>query len=149
MQSKSKGFVKGTVFEHFKPKYHQYHRTFYNSENVMSIGVHGDNPYDKFFNQTQTFNENKLEYSDNHQLALGTTKATKHIPGYQGFIPKNPQKNYSTNEVDCYTNVGKVNHMLNYRLRLPNYGGIQPKNPINIKGEPRPYCLSTQDELFN
>lgn len=115
----------------------------------MSIGVHGDKPYEKFFNETQRFADKKLLYNDNNLIGIGTTKTTTYIPGYAGFIPKNSQEYHATNIQDPYSNVGKTNHLLNYKIKIPNYGGIQPKNPMNIKGNPRPYCLSTKDETFN
>lgn len=116
---------------------------------MKSIGIYGDNPIDKFTNTTQTFNQTKLFYNDNHQVGLGTTKTTTHIPGYSGFIPRNKQKVEFSNEKDSYVSVNKANHMINYNIRLPGYKGYLSKNPENIKGVSRPFCLSTKGEMFN
>lgn len=146
---KDEEYTKSTIFEHFLPKYHNYHKALYNTENVKSIGIHGDIPYEKFSNPTQKFNGRQLQYNDNHLLGLGTTKTTFNIPGYQGFMPKNQQKFHYTNRDDPYTNVNKTNHIQNYKTRIPRYQGHTSINPVNIKGVPRPYCLSTEGEKFN
>jgi hypothetical protein len=137
------------VIDLFKSKYHDYHKALYNTENVKSIGVYGDNPIDKFTNTTQTFNQKQLFYNDNHQVGFGTTKTTTHIPGYSGFIPRNKQKVQFCNEKDSYVSNNKANHMINYNTRLPGYKGYLSKNPENIKGVSRPFCLSTKGEMFN
>lgn len=146
---KEKEFTQSKIMDLYRPKYHNYHKTFYNTENVKSIGIHGDVPFEKFFNNTQRSNGTSLLYNDNHLLGLGTTKTNLQIPGYAGFMPKNQQNKHTTNLNDPYTNVNKTNHILNYKTRVPRYQGHMSINPVNIKGNPRPYCLSTQDETFN
>ena len=49
---------------------------------------------------------------------------------------------------DSYFNAGKANHMLNYKAKIPGYKGYVPLNPGNIKGNIRPFCLSTKGENF-
>ena len=137
------------IVDHFMPKYHTYHKTFYNSENVKSIGVHGDKPYEKFFNPTQKFEENILMYNDNFILGKGTTKTSFYVPGYAGFIPKNQFKKHETNLNDPFSNIQKTNHILNYKTKIPRYQGHMSINPLNIKGNPRPFCLSTEGETYN
>lgn len=137
------------MFDHFKPKYHKYHKASYITENSKSIGLHGDNPRDKFNDNTQVFNNTILNYNDNFSIGQGTTKTTNHIPGYAGFIPKNQQAAHQTSEADPFIKYSKSNHSLNYKLRLPRYGGYVSNNPLNIKGEPRPFCLTARDEKFN
>lgn len=146
---KENEFSQSKIFEHFKPKYHNYHNTFYNTENVKSIGLHGDVPYQKFFNPTQKFNEKELLYNDNFVLGKGTTKTSFYIPGYAGFIPRNQFTKNETNLKDPYTNIQKTNHILNYKTRIPRYQGLTSINPLNIKGNPRPFCLTTRNETFN
>ena len=46
------------------------------------MGTYGHNPRDKL-NQDATRADN-----EHHELTMGTTKTTTHIPGYNGFIPK-------------------------------------------------------------
>ena len=108
------------------------------------MGIHGDVPFEKFFLKNQP----KM-HSSNYELSLGTTKPTNFIPGYGGFIPVNKFTVYNDRVKDPYFNVIKTNHMLNYKVRLPNYQGYIPQNPQNIKGNPRPFCLSTKGESFN
>lgn len=108
------------------------------------MGIHGDIPFEKFF-----WKKLPKLYNDNSQIAKGTTKPTTFIPGYDGFIPVNKFTVYNDRINDPYFNVNKTNHMLNYHVRLPDYQGFIPKNPANIKGNPRPYCLSTKGETFN
>lgn len=148
VEKKEIEFVPSKVFEIYKPKYHQYHKTFYNTENVKSIGIHGDKPVEKFTNDTQKFNGQSLQYSDNYNIGLGSTKTTCHIPGYSGFIPKNSQPYNYSKLADPFTNVGNTNHMLNYKIRVPRYGGYISTNSNNIKGNPRPFCLTTKGETF-
>jgi hypothetical protein len=45
-------------------------------------------------------------------------------------------------------NVLKANHLSNYKTRIPGYQGYVPANASNVKGNLRPYCLSTEDEKF-
>lgn len=112
------------------------------------MGLLGENPFSKLDNQTQKFNGTQLTFNDNFMLGLGTAKTTTHIPGYCGFIPTN-QQDSKIIKVDPITQYPKTNHSLNYNLRLPGYSGYKPTNSVNIKGEPRPYCLSVKDEKFN
>jgi hypothetical protein len=142
-------FTKSDILDLYKPKYHNYHKSFYNTENVKSIGIHGDKPASKFFNDTQKSNGFKLLYNDNYELGLGTTKTALQLPGYAGFIPKNQQPRFNTNLNDPYTEFNKTNHILNYKTRVPKYQGHMSINPLNIKGNSRPYCLSTKNEVFN
>lgn len=74
-------YSKTQIPDWFKSNYHTYHRTNYQGENIKSIGVYGDKPFEKFFDRSQEVD--KL-YSDNYNLAAGTTKATGLIPGYSG-----------------------------------------------------------------
>jgi len=75
------GQHKTEIKEWFKKKYHPYQTGNFKTEHYDNFGIHGEKPRDKFFNRTQ--NLNKL-YSDNHDIGLGTTKATDFIPGYGG-----------------------------------------------------------------
>lgn len=146
---KEEEFTQSKILDLYKPKYHNYHKTFYNTENVKSIGIHGDKPTSKFFNQTQKFNRFNLLYNDNYELGRGTTKTALQIPGYAGFIPRNQQQRFNTNLNDPYSEVNKTNHILNYKTRIPKYQGHMSINPLNIKGNPRPFCLSVKNEVFN
>ena len=57
-------------------------RGYYQTEFQKSIGTHGHNP------RTKLPNESESQGNEHHELTVGTTKTTTHIPGYNGFIPK-------------------------------------------------------------
>jgi len=139
-------FRKGEIKDWFKNKYHDYHRGFYKTEHETNLGVHGDQPLDKFSIKNQV---DSKQYSDNYQIGLGTTKTTKFIPGYSGHLPVNNIETKNSSLKDPYFNVSKTNHMLNYKVRIPGHKGYFPLNPSNIKGNTRPYCLSTTGETFS
>ena len=136
-------FVPAKMDEQFKNRYHRYHPTCYKNEHHVSYGIHGDVPFEKFFLKNQP----KI-HSSNYEIGLGTTKPTHFIPGYAGFIPVNKFEVHNDRINDPYFNANKTNHVLNYKVRLPNYEGYIPKNPCNIKGNIRPHCLSTEGETF-
>ena len=46
------------------------------------MGTYGHNPRDKLNGEAERAN------NEHHELTMGTTKTTTHIPGYNGFIPK-------------------------------------------------------------
>ncbi len=72
---------KSEIPDWFKNKYHPYQTGFFRTELYDNIGVYGDKPNDKFFNQTQKLN--KLYY-DIYDISKGTSKATDQLPGYAG-----------------------------------------------------------------
>lgn len=144
-----KKFEKSEVPYWFKNNYHNYHVGSYKTDHTQSMGIHGDNPKEKF-NQTMRNTQVKGKlFSDNYDIALGTSKASNFVPGYGGFIPINSFEAKNSLVKDPYFNVGKTNHMLNYRTRMTGYSGHKPENPNNLKGITRPYCLSTKDEKFS
>jgi hypothetical protein len=49
---------------------------------------------------------------------------------------------------DPYFKLGKASHLLNYNTRVVGFQGYRPTNQQNIKGNIRPYCLSTEGETF-
>ena len=139
-------FQRTTMPERFKSNYHNYHVGSYKTDYIQNLGIHGDNPRDKFLQTTQKL-PNKF-HSDNYEVALGTTKSSSFIPGYSGHLPVNTKQAQDTLIKDPYFKVAKTNHMLNYRTRVPNYSGYTPLNSQNIKGVTRPYCLTTHHESF-
>ncbi len=73
-------FQREQMSDWFRSKYHTYHRAKYDTDFSKTIGIHGDNPNDKF---TKTQVEGKL-YRDNLDVEIGTTKNFEAIPGYSG-----------------------------------------------------------------
>jgi len=138
-------FKKAEIPDWFKAKYHNYQKGLYTTEHTGTFGIHGDVPFEKFFNTTQ--NHSKI-YSDNYHIGKGTAKASDKLSGYKGFVPVNEVPNLETHQKDPFINVQKNNHLDNYMTRIPGYQGHIPRNPSNIKGNLRPYCLSTKDEKF-
>ena len=75
-----KDFKKNEIPEWFKNRYHNYHRSTYNTDFSKTMGIHGDNPNEKL---KLTQYDGRL-YRDNIDVELGTTKASNIIPGYLG-----------------------------------------------------------------
>lgn len=87
---------KGTVDEsHTKPKNkserpvwsyprqaYSSKRSYFHTEYSKSLGTYGHKPENKLPKDST-----KLK-NEHHELTMGTTKTTAHIPGYNGFIPK-------------------------------------------------------------
>jgi hypothetical protein len=76
---------------------------------------------------------------------------TKHIPGYNGFIPStdtNILANTQAQGTDTRMTIIKQNIVENQNVRLPNYAGHKPMSVVNDRGSLRPSCLSTEGEKF-
>jgi hypothetical protein len=132
----------------FKKDYHIYHRTTYKTDHTESMGIYGDNPHDKFSKTLCNSQVDKV-FFDNYQVAEGSSKMSNFLPGYAGHIPRDFSKTHDTLITDPYFQTGKTNHTLNYKLRIPRYSGHIPLNSQNYKGNPRPFCLSTESEKFS
>jgi hypothetical protein len=79
-----------------------------------------------------------------NELSVGTTKVTKHIPGYNGFIPQTDVNEKCQDQSKL--NVGretiiKQNIVENHSVRLPGYAGHKPMSVVNDRGALRPNCL--------
>ena len=48
----------------------------------MTMGTHGHDPRAKLPAESESIG------NEHHELTVGTTKTTTHIPGYNGFIPR-------------------------------------------------------------
>lgn len=57
-------------------------RSYHQTEYAHSLGTYGENPRNKL-NNTNSKLSNEV-----HELTMGTTKVTNHIPGYNGFIAR-------------------------------------------------------------
>jgi hypothetical protein len=92
-----------------------------------------------------------MQGNEQHELTVGTTKTTTHIPGYNGFIPKtdfNPLAVGQASNLAARNTIVKQNMIENYSVKVPGYSGHKPMNAINEKGTIRPACLNTQGEHF-
>lgn len=71
-----------------------------------------------------------------HELTVGTTKGTCHIPGYQGFLPTNTNnpRVAAIEKGDHIRGVDKANLSEIYHLNLPSYAGHVPENAMNDRG---------------
>ena len=90
--------------------------------------------------------------NENHELTMGTTKVTKHIPGYNGYLPKTDMnaKALKQGALDLgRETIIKQNIVENYQVKLPGYSGHKPMSTVNDRGNARPACLNTMDERFN
>jgi len=86
-----------------------------------------------------------------HDLTMGTTKLTSHIPGYNGFIPKTDLNPTAVAQGLCRQDrqtIIKQNIVENYSVKVPGYSGHKPMSCVNDRGTLRPSCLSTGGESF-
>ncbi|TNV72348.1 hypothetical protein FGO68_gene16976 [Halteria grandinella] len=121
-------------------------RTFFVTEGQRSYGVYGSKPTDRINQETGQI-ENPV-----HELTVGTTKTTSHIPGYNGFLPKT-----DINAVALQQSMGqnaretiiKQNIVENFHVRIPGYSGHKPMSAMNDRGTIRPSCLSGSGESYN
>ena len=77
---------------------------------------------------------------------------TKHIPGYNGFIPQaetNENAIQQSKAEAMRSAIIKQNVVENQSVRLPGYAGYKPVSVINDRGSLRPSCLNTEGETFN
>jgi len=85
-------------------------------------------------------------------LTLGTTRATHHIPGYTGHMPKSLVSAETWDQalgVNTRTTSLKQNITENYQTRIPGYAGHCPRNAVNDRGALRQFCFSTTGERFH
>ena len=111
-----------------------------------AFGKHGHNPR-TILPFEATKQDNKV-----NDLSVGSTKVTKHIPGYNGFIPQidvNPTVIEQSKGEQTRQTIIKQNIVENYCVKLPGYQGHAPMSVINDRGNIRPSCLSTEGESFH
>lgn len=130
----------------FKPRYHKSNNGYFTSNYSDYMGVFGDNPYEKLNFDQQV--EGKL-VNDTYEIGKGTAKSSNKLIGYQGFIPVNEIEREDKSKEDAFKKFGNTNHLFNHKVRVPGYSGFIPKHPQNLKGQVRPFCLSTEGERFN
>ena len=120
-------------------------RGYFQTEFQKSIGTHGHQPRNKLPAEAE------CQANEHHELTVGTTKTTTHIPGYNGFIPKtdfNPGAVQQASTLGARETIIKQNIIENYQVKVPGYSGHKPMNAINEKGSIRPNCLDTRGEMF-
>lgn len=100
--------------------------SFYQRE----FGVYGSNPRDRLRPGDTMLPKQK------HELTVGTTKGTCHIPGYQGFLPTNTNnpKVAAIEAGESVRTVDKTNVTEIYHLNLPGYAGHVPSSACNDRG---------------
>jgi len=117
------------------------------TENKGQFGDRGENPLQKLSQLATMPPVPKPEES----LVLGTTKASHHIPGYTGHLPKalvDPYKWDQALGTHSRSSFVKNNITENYQTRIPGYSGHKPANAINDRGTLRQFCFSTAGERF-
>jgi hypothetical protein len=68
--------------------------------------------------------DSEVQGNEHHELTVGTTKTTTHIPGYNGFIPKadfNPQAVQQASTLGARETIVKQNIIENYQVKMPGY----------------------------
>lgn len=123
-------------------------RSNFASEYNLSYGPNGHNP------RNQLPNDSGKQSHAVHDLTMGTTQVTTHIPGYNGFIPKSDFNQHALQQSQleagkCRNTIVKQNIVENYQVKLPGYQGHKPMSTVNDKGVPRPHCLKTEGEAFH
>ena len=123
-------------------------RSNFASEYNLSYGPNVHNPRDQL-----PTDSNKQSHAV-HDLTMGTTQVTTHIPGYNGFIPKSDFNKHALaqsalEDCKCRNTIIKQNIVENYQVKLPGYQGHKPMSTINDRGVPRPHCLKTEGETFH
>ena len=86
-------------------------RGYFQTEFQMSLGTHGHNPRNKLPQDSE------MQGNEHHELTVGTTKTTTHIPGYNGFIPKadfNPHAVQQASTLGARQTIIKQNIVENY-----------------------------------
>jgi hypothetical protein len=121
-------------------------RAYHETEYSNSLGKYGQNPRDVLPHDS-TKQANKV-----HELSMGTTKTTTHIPGYNGFIPRSDFNEKALEQSRLQdknrATILKQNIVENYCVKLPGYQGHKPMSTINDRGTARPSCLNTEGESF-
>lgn len=120
-------------------------RSYFQTEFQKSIGTHGHNPRAKLPGESES------QGNEHHELTVGTTKTTTHIPGYNGFIPKTDFNAGAVAQASTLGNrntIIKQNIIENYSVKVPGYSGHKPMSCANEKGTIRPNCLDTTGEQF-
>lgn len=121
-------------------------RSFMQTEFNISYGAHGDDP------RTKLPHDATKQTHAPHELTMGTTQVTTHLPGYSGFIPKSDfnQRAVEQSKLEGRnrTTIVKENIVENFAVRISGYGGHQPLSSANDRGVIRPHCLSTEGETF-
>ena len=120
-------------------------RSFHETEYHRTLGNYGQNPRDKL-NDNHTKIEKSLD-----QLSIGTTQVTKHIPGYNGFLPKSDFNSHAQTQAGLVAGretILKQNIVENFKVKVPGYAGHLPMSSINDRGTLRPECLSMAGEKF-
>ncbi len=121
-------------------------RGYFQTEFQKSMGTYGHNPRNKLAADSEA------QPNENHELTVGTTKTTTHIPGYNGFIPKTDFNGLAVQQattLGARNTIVKQNMIENYQVKIPGYNGHKPMNAINERGAIRPNCLMTEGERFN
>ena len=109
------------------------------------MGTHGHDP------RTKLNSEAESQGNEHHDLTVGTTKTTTHIPGYNGLIPKtdfNGAAVAQASTLGARNTIVKQNIIENYQVKIPGFSGHKPMNANNERGKFRPNCLDTNGEAF-
>jgi len=103
------------------------------------FGEYGSNPRARL-----SSTDSKLP-NPKHELTVGTTKGTCHIPGYQGFLPMNTN-NPRVAAIEAGEHIrtcDKTNLYEIYHLNVPGYAGHVPGNAQNDRGSRQINSFST------
>jgi hypothetical protein len=133
-------------FWSYPKRAHLARRTFYKTEYENTLGTYGHNPR-KILDHKSTKMEN-----DVNELTMGSTKVTRHVPGYGGYLVKTDLNDkaliHGRNESAKDLMKNKINLNENFNVKIPGYSGYKPLSCLNDRGTVRPKLFSTHGEKF-
>lgn len=92
--------------------------------------------YQEEFGKYRSNPRDKIGVSNKKTMDAGTTKGTKHIPGYQGFVPGNTfsEEVARVENGDFSRSVDKTNIEQTFHSNIIGYSGHVPSSALNHRG---------------
>jgi len=122
----------------------EFGKTYFFEDIVKPPSLHGvgniGSSYQEEFGKYRTNPRDKVGKTIKKPIDAGTTKGTKHIPGYQGFIPGNTfsESVARIEEGDFNRSTDKTNIEQVYHCNVIGYSGHQPLSACNESGGRKP-----------
>lgn len=113
------------------------------SSQVTHYGTYGSNPLDRGATGTMGIGAGITQRSSTNELGMGTTRVTRHVPGYSGFIaeaPHNMDALSASDGVAVRPDEKKTMLLASVdqysRDVVPGYTGWRPQEPVNFRQFP-------------
>lgn len=118
-----------------------------NSTYTVNFGSYGHDP----MTRTAASHKDMTMTSTTHELNLGTTRTTRQVPGYSGFMPASKKNDRAVEHgMGAIPRSSAKTDMLLYSLdqysreRVPKYLGSRPQANRNIRLDEKPTLATTQ-----